>query len=66
MTEEEFDDLERMLNDIKEMPEAAQMSDWEQYFMDDQYKRVEQYGRGTRMSDKQIGIIRRIHERLPL
>ena len=66
MNEQEFDEFERMLNDIKEMPEAAEMTAWEEGFMSDQYGRVEKYGSGVRISDKQMAIIRRIHERLPL
>lgn len=69
MTEEENDDIQIKLNAYKEYkddPLAADLSDWERGFMDDQLARYEQYGERTRFSDKQMDAIDRVYGKLPV
>lgn len=68
MTEEEFDDLQVKLNAYKEYRDdpQADVTEWERGFMDDQLKRVEEYGTRARFSDKQMEIIDRVYGKMPL
>lgn len=69
MTEEEDDYIQTVLNgytEYKDDPGAADLTDWERGFMDDQVKRYEQYGNRTRFSDKQLEIMNRVYGKLPI
>lgn len=36
------------------------LTDWEKKFVSDQFGRLDQYGETTRMSDKQMGVLEKI------
>lgn len=58
-------ELRRVTNILLEAQENAEpLTDWECDFVADMLERVEQYGRGTRISEKQMEIIDRIDDKL--
>lgn len=66
MNEEQLDDIELKLKAFVELGDAANLTDWERSFMDDQVARFEQWGPRVRFSDKQMAVIDRIYGGLPL
>ena len=67
MNEEEADQIELYLNAWNEFKDTAEdITDWERSFMADQVKRYEEYGARTRFSDKQMDVIERVYEKLPI
>jgi hypothetical protein len=67
VNEEENDDVLVKLNAYTEFgDDCDELTDWERGFMDDQIKRYEEYKERTRFSDKQMNIINRVYEKLPI
>lgn len=67
MNEEENDEMVFKLNAFTEFGDQCdELTDWERNFMEDQIKRYEQYGERTRFSDKQMAVIDRVYEKLPI
>ena len=59
---DEFDEIDGILKNSVE--NGDMLSDWENGFVYDLVERVEQYGRRTRISEKQREIIDRINAKL--
>ena len=59
---DEFDEIDAILKNAVE--NGDMLSDWENGFVYDLVERVEQYGRRTRISEKQREIINRINDKL--
>lgn len=64
LTEEQNDLMLSLTNAAQEEPEK--LNDWEKGFWRDQADRYEQYGEGTRFSEKQWAIVLRIAEKYGL
>lgn len=63
------DELGDELDRVKDVLETAvenqdQLSDWECGFVDDMLERVVQYGKATRLTERQMEIIDRIEQTL--
>lgn len=59
---DEYDEIDGILKSAVE--NGDMLSDWENGFVSDLVDRVEQYGKRTRISEKQREIIDRINEKL--
>lgn len=61
LTDEKFEKLERMLEALE--PELGQIVGSSKGFIDDQIKRLGQYGRSMFMSDKQYAWVESVYEK---
>lgn len=60
-TEEEFDELESILNTAKDAP-VNRLSEWERGFIEDTFNRYEKYGKNILLSEKQWAVLRKIYD----
>lgn len=60
-TEEEFEELESILNVAKDV-HVNRLSEWERGFIEDTYKRYEQYKENILLSEKQWKVLRKIYD----
>ena len=63
------DELGEDFDDVREMLVLAQtyfdmLTDWESNFVDDMMEKIERFGYRTRVSEKQMEIIERIHAKV--
>lgn len=60
MTNEEYEELEMILNCAKE--NGKKCTQWERDFIDDMFTRFSQYEHNTRVSEKQWKVLRKIYD----
>lgn len=63
LTEEEFSNVESILKSCL-MLDFSKLTDWEYDFVNSTIDRLEKYKKNTTFSDKQLGILKRIEEKI--